>query len=418
MIERGVRRDGSRHSTLRIWAALALVALYPAASARPQLTAQRWDAVTIGQLLGYIDHVDRQGLVASDYGPQDVRSAVESGDPLRIEAAATQSFAVLARDLARGHISPFQRTSYFIASDRVEPAAIADVLDMALTRRDIGGTLDQLAPHDVQYRRLVAALASLPAGNSPQRRTIRINLERLRWLPRDLGADRLVVNIPEYTVHLYRGGDETAAFRVIVGKTSTPTPQFSTLVTGVIVNPTWQVPQSIIAESVGRLIRSNPAGARSRGYTWSYANGGLRVAQRPGPNNSLGQVKLDMPNPLSVYLHDTPSKDLFDKNQRTFSHGCIRVDRPLDLATMLLSGTGVTRGSLDLLLRGRQTQRFPLANPLRVYVIYQTAVADKDGLVHFLDDPYGLDPAIGALLDGGPSPALTARATHTECARV
>lgn len=414
MIKITDRRESGRLPRLGLWSALALAASVASSSAQPQVATQRWDAESSAQLLAYIGQIDRQGLVALDYAPDRLQLALSSRDAIRIEAAATYSFATLARDLAQGRIPPGRRGRYYIASDPLEPKAVADLIDVALAKHTIEATLDSLVPQNPQYRAMVTALARLPSGNTPERQALRVNLERQRWLPRELGADRLVVNIPEYTLHLFRDGREAASFRVIVGKPSTPTPRFSAQVIGVIVNPPWVVPQSIIHESIGKLIRTNPGAARAQGYAWTYAGGRLHVTQRPGPRNSLGQIKLDMPNPYTVYLHDTPSKALFDKEQRTFSHGCMRVDRPADLATMLLSATGINRPALNQMLEGRSTRRLPLDRPLPVYVIYQTVVADANGAIRYLSDTYRLDSGIAAQLSGN-APALSASATLTEC---
>jgi murein L,D-transpeptidase YcbB/YkuD len=171
------------------------------------------------------------------------------------------------------------------------------------------------------------------------------------------------------------------------------------MVTGVIFNPPWNVPQSIVAESVGSLVRNSPATARARGYTWSYSGGALRVTQQPGPQNALGQMKLDMPNPYTVYLHDTPSKALFDQEQRALSHGCIRTDKPFDLAEQLLRDAGWNRAMIDDAVAKRRTQRVALAQPLPVYVIYMPAYVAADGSVSYFGDPYSLNGAVNRLLD-------------------
>jgi murein L,D-transpeptidase YcbB/YkuD len=212
------------------------------------------------------------------------------------------------------------------------------------------------------------------------------------------------VNIPEYRLHVLADGREIASHRVIVGKPSTPTPQFSAQVTAVIFNPPWNVPQSIIAESVGRLIRNSPEVARARGYTWSYAGGGLRVTQQPGPGNALGQMKLDMPNPFTVYLHDTSNRELFDNERRTLSHGCVRTDKPFKLAKLLLPDGSWTQSRIDAILETRRTTRAALERPMPVYTVYMTAFAAADGTITYSDDPYSLDAAISRLLDDGAGP--------------
>lgn len=255
--------------------------------------------------------------------------------------------------------------------------------------KDATGSADP-SPSHFQYRALRAALAR---ETDPGRRgKLMLNLERWRQMPTDLGTRYLLVNIPEAVVRLVVDDRVERVHKVIVGKPTTPTPRFSANVTGVILNPSWTVPDSIIAESVGALVRARPAAARAKGYTWSRTAGGrLRVVQRPGPGNALGEVKFDMPNGYRVYLHDTPTKELFVADQRTFSHGCIRVDDPLGLAEYLLDGSGWNRARIDAAIGTRRTERIALAPALPVHVVYLTAFANPDGTVHLTDDPYKLD---------------------------
>lgn len=234
-----------------------------------------------------------------------------------------------------------------------------------------------------------------------RRRALLVNLERWRRMPTDLGPRYLLVNIPEAVVRLVVNDRVERVYKVIVGKPTTPTPRFSASVTGVILNPSWIVPDSIIAESVGALVRARPAAARAKGYTWFRTAGGrLRVIQRPGPGNALGQVKLDMPNDYRVYLHDTPSKELFAADRRTFSHGCIRVEDALGLAEYLLDGSGWNRARIDAAIGTRRTERIALVPALPVHVVYLTAFADPDGTVHLIDDPYNLDAGVSAQISG------------------
>jgi murein L,D-transpeptidase YcbB/YkuD len=184
---------------------------------------------------------------------------------------------------------------------------------------------------------------------------------------------------------------------VIVGKRTTPTPQFDAMVSGVIVNPWWDVPQSIVRESVGRQLRTNPAQPRARGYVMAAG----RIRQAPGPANALGQVKLVMPNPYSVYLHDTPGQTLFDEDVRAFSHGCIRVQDALGLAASLLRETeGWNRAHIDQAVsRGRPLQ-IDLRTPIPVYVGYFTAAAEESGDIVTFPDIYGRDgPVVASLTD-------------------
>ena len=165
--------------------------------------------------------------------------------------------------------------------------------------------------------------------------------------------------------------------------------------TAAIINPWWNVPASIVAESVGALVRGRPAVAAARGYRWTRDGAGhLSVRQAPGPGNALGRMKLDMPNPFSIFIHDTPAKALFARNARAFSHGCVRVDGALELAAAL---TGRSRADIDAVVASGETERIAFP-PLPVYVVYLTAVADADGAVAVLPDIYGEDEAVAAAL--------------------
>lgn len=363
---------------------------------------QRWDAQAAGALLAYVERLDSHGLEPADYAPAELERAIASGDPELLERRATHTFGEVAQDLAIGHIRPRRRGRYYIAPNTLEPDRVALLIDTAIAARNMPSVLNALAPQGEQYRALRAALARLGPDQLEERRKIEVSLERWRWLPRELGPRHLMVNIPEYRAYLSERGNETASHRVIVGRPQTATPQFSAQVTAVILNPSWHVPQSIVAESVGRLVRTSPATARARGYTWATDRlGKLQVTQRPGPQNALGQMKLEMANSFSVYLHDTPSKELFDREARTFSHGCVRTDKPLDLAATLLDSAEWTRAAIDAAIDARQTKRVPLATPVPVYIVYMTAVPGPDGTVRYLDDPYKLDAAIAAQLDDG-----------------
>lgn len=397
-----LRATASMRSCLHgIMAVLVVwLALFASAAALAQDPApQRWDRATAGALLAYIERIDSHGLKPAHYEPVQLERALASSNPLDLERQATRSFALVAGDLAIGRVRPGDRGRYYIAPNTLTPDAAARLIDIAIASRQVAGTLESLAPANREYRLLRQALARLDASQMAERRQIEINLERWRWLPRNPGTRYLLVNIPEYRLRLIDGGQDIASHRVIVGTTRTPTPQFSTEVRGVILNPPWHVPQSIIAESVGSLVRNRPEEARRRGYTWTSTGGRLQVTQRPGPNNALGQVRLDMPNPLTIFIHDTPNKDLFEREVRTFSHGCIRTQDPLALAATLLAGTTWSRAAIDRTVAGTTTTRAPLPRPVPVYVVYLSAVPGPDGGIRYLDDPYRLDAAVAAQLD-------------------
>lgn len=372
-----------------VLALLVAFAILPARAAAP------WTPAAAAALLDYGQRIDSHGLDPADYQLDRLRLALTLSDQAGLDTAATRSFALLARDLANGRVPLAQRRLSFFRGMGLTPEGTLDLVDRALGTNDVAGTLDRLAPWHPDYRMLRAALVGLPAGAGAERATVRANLERWRWLPRSLGERYLIVNIPEYSVRLIEGGQVAATHRVIVGKAATPTPQFSTSVTGVILNPVWRVPQSIIAESVGALVRTRPAEAARRGYSWTGSGASLQVTQKAGPTNALGQVKLEMLNPLSIYLHDTPSKALFDQQTRTYSHGCIRTEKPEELAARLLAGTQWTPARIAQTIAGGKTVTARLPQALPVYVVYFTARADAGGRLALFDDPYKLDAALG-----------------------
>jgi murein L,D-transpeptidase YcbB/YkuD len=360
---------------------------------------QRWTRPVAASLLTYIERMESHGLEPDDYAPDALRQAIRSGDDAELERQATQSFGLVAGDLANGHVPSAQRRQFHIARVSIAPARVAVLIDEAIATKDPAGVLGALAPADPQYAALRNQLDGLEAGDDIHRRKLEASLERWRWMPRDVPARRLLVNIPEYRLRVIADGAEIASHRVIVGKPQTPTPQFTAQVTGIILNPTWGVPQSIIRESVGSLVRNNPSAARARGFTWSNAGGSLRVTQQPGPGNALGQLKLDMPNPFTVFVHDTSNRDLFEREVRTLSHGCIRADKPFDLAALLLAGSTWNRARIAEVVGSRKTTRVPLEASIPLFTVYMTAFVMPDGGVRYFDDPYRLDPAVNRLLD-------------------
>lgn len=380
-------------------AVLWIVAMFATVAFAQDPTPQRWDRETATALLSYIEQIGSHGLNPADYRPGALKTAIDSGEAAALEKQADESFGLIAADLAVGHVSPGQRGRYYIAPNSLDPMQVARMIDMAIAAHKVAWVLDTFAPQNPEYAALRKALAGPDGRDAVKRTQLKVALERWRWLPRDLGNEYLVVNIPEYRLRLIEHGKEIASHKVIVGQVNKQTPQFSARVTGVIFNPTWTVPQSIIAESVGSLVRRSPGTARSRGFSWTSANGHLSVVQGPGPGNSLGQLKLDMPNPLTVYLHDTPSKALFDKEDRTFSHGCMRMQNPFDLAENLLANVGWDRARIDTVVASRVTTRVGLAAPLPVYVVYITAVPQAGGSILYLKDPYKLDGLVAAQLN-------------------
>jgi murein L,D-transpeptidase YcbB/YkuD len=221
-----------------------------------------------------------------------------------------------------------------------------------------------------------------------RRRTLAVNIARWLEMPNDLGSRYLLVNIPAFELTYWENGEIIDRRPVIVGTTRTPTPPLSATVSGVVLNPWWEIPTSIVRESVGALVRNRPAVARARGYV--VENG--RYRQRPGPGNALGQMKLVMPNPQSIGLHDTPNQELFTRPVRAFSHGCIRVSDALGFATLVLERDAEwDRDRIDQVIAAGRTQTVDLVHPMPVYIVYHTVDLDAAGDIRFHPDIYDRD---------------------------
>jgi len=236
-----------------------------------------------------------------------------------------------------------------------------------------------------------AALAA--ASNSRTEAEIIANMERWRWLPRDMGDERVEVNIPDFELAVVRGGAITHRTRVIVGKEQTPTPIFSDEMVEIIVNPSWYVPQSIIQKEW--------RGGVGAGYQVSYRNGQMVVRQPPGEKNALGRVKFVFPNDYAVYMHDTPSRGLFGASHRAFSHGCMRVDQPFALAEAVLGPrSGWSEARVKKLI-GPSERYINLSKPLPVHIQYFTTYVDESGRLVQRPDLYGYSARVRKALGLG-----------------
>jgi murein L,D-transpeptidase YcbB/YkuD len=227
----------------------------------------------------------------------------------------------------------------------------------------------------------------------------------------------VVVNIAGAKVYFVRDGRVALESRVVVGSRYTRTPVFRATMTHLELNPTWTVPASIVDEVLAqaaadpaymttqgmRLLNARGDTVPSRGIDFGRyrpADFPWTLRQDPGPLNALGTIKFLFPNPYNVYLHDTPSRDLFSREQRLFSHGCIRVQDPLSLAELLLNDPLLwSRARLEAAVAERDTRSVPLPRPVEVVIQYWTASADEAGVLHFYRDVYGRDAALLAALN-------------------
>ncbi|HSM53420.1 MAG TPA: L,D-transpeptidase family protein [Erythrobacter sp.] len=367
-------------------ATIALLISTAAASA--QANDSTWSSSDITTLKRWVDSAPLDALPRMSSTSFD--RAVAAGDQQSIDDEATMLALRLARAHLLGSATQAERAGWNIVdSDR--EIALEPMLEQAVEDDTLDTFFALLRPAHVEYSALKTALAN--ETDTDRRKAIVRNMERWRWMPRTLGSDYVLVNAARFEAGLWRDGAKAGTWRVIVGKKSTPTPVFNAMIDGVILNPWWEIPASIVRESVGALVRRNPALARERGYVWS--NGQYR--QRPGPNNALGQMKLVMPNRFSVYMHDTPNKNLFEEEVRAFSHGCIRTGDAIGYAATLLEGVK-TREEVDSIVASGKTTTVKIARPVPVYITYFTAVRDSAGAVEILPDIYNRDGAIRANL--------------------
>jgi murein L,D-transpeptidase YcbB/YkuD len=237
------------------------------------------------------------------------------------------------------------------------------------------------------------------------------NMERWRWI----GAfepSHIAVNIPEAQLTVHRDGQIVLTSRVIVGKPKTPTPIFRALVVGVTANPPWNVPTVIARHEILPKLRRDPD-YLAKHHMIFVESGGIR--QLPGADNALGSLKLEMPNQFDTYLHDTPAKALFARYARYFSHGCMRVELILPLASIVLTGDSTSAISqLQMAISTGTTLHLSVARQLPVYVLYWTAIANEDDNVSFLPDIYGRDRRLIAALHGL-QPQRLAELSGTSC---
>ncbi len=234
-----------------------------------------------------------------------------------------------------------------------------------------------------------STLAALNVPVASRIQQIAANLQRWRWMPTDFESRHVIVNIPDQTLEFVRDGETVMKSRVMVGKKSTKSPILRTQARTLVVNPPWNVPTDIAKRQIEPNVKKNPNYLASRNI--AFVDGQFR--QRPGPNNAMGTLMLDAPNRFDVYLHDTPGKAAFQNDDRELSNGCIRVQDMASLASLALAGSERTERLKDI-IASRKTTRLTLEDPLPIYLVYWTAMADADGNVQFRPDRYDRDPAL------------------------
>ena len=382
-----------------------------------------------------IQQAPTHGLMASDYAEAELSKLIDELErtkrnerdlPQRLAALdvkLTSAVLALGRDVALGTSSRAQA-----ARGRREPPNFAAILAETIAF-DPGAWLERVQPRHREYAALRRVLGQLrdeleqpEAGDGVplpdalpiehRIRQVELNLERWRWLPDDLGARHFVVNIPSFHLYARERGNTVLDMKVVVGKPGTETPVFSDEMETVVFSPYWNIPDTIaIGETAPAAIRDPSYLERNNIEVLSLSGSGtqrvdpasidwgnpaelerLAFRQKPGAANALGHVKFLFPNSHNVYLHDTPADSLFNKPTRAFSHGCVRVERPEELARYVLRDQ--TEWSQERIRRAMYSgteSHVKLKEKIPVHIVYFTVWVDDSGLAHFLPDPYKRD---------------------------
>jgi murein L,D-transpeptidase YcbB/YkuD len=407
----------------------AMAAFYAARNYAPLWTADGKLAARAKSVIAQFGNAAADGLDSADY-PVPAFGAATGPEALAdADLTLTYSALIYARHLATGRIAPGRVLVEVDYGDHAP--APADILKTLAEATDAGAALESFNPPHRGFVALKAKLAELrqiatrpepvepPAGKShrgkraesapgptlakpAQIELVLANMERWRWLPRDLGETYVMVNVPDYTLKVVHDHREEWHTKIVAGKPQTPTPLLSAQMDNVLVNPSWHVPQSIIKnEYLPRYGRDPNIFARMGLEVKRSHDGTLSVTQPPGAGNALGRIKFNFPNQFSVYLHDTPQKQLFAADKRAFSHGCMRVENPTKFGEVILhlamNGPAPDAQGLSALF-GRGERTFKLDDKPMVHLTYQTAFVDDAGKLELREDIYGFDERIRTIL--------------------
>lgn len=372
-----------------------------------------WSRANAAALLTYILGIEAEGLIPADYQPEALRAAIAAGEGPELDSAASKAFSWLAEDLRDGRTPMPARVQWFAVDPDRDNDPTSAIMERAVTSGDVKGTLDDLAPTYPDYAALKAALAATPKAQTARRNLIRANMDRWRWLVRDLGTLYLITNVPEYQLRLRTNTRIVRTYKTVVGKPGrTATPQLAETVQAVVFNPTWTVPQSIVVgEGLGASLLRAP---RSGYKVTRNPDKTLTVVQQPGDRNSLGRMKIDMPNPHAIYLHDTPAKQYFAQAMRAESHGCIRTEKAVELGmTMAILGAGLTPEQAVANFESGKYTKVPMTRTFPVYLTYFTVGQDTNGNLATFTDIYKRDAPVLASF-ARPREAKTTQRTSTD----
>src|SRR6516162_4381133 len=353
-------------------------------------------------------------VLAAIAGASDVAETLDSYEP------QTSGYRALKAKLADIHAGKIDKSKPAIASGPVLKVGMADERVPALRERlgvsGNGDTYDKALAEAVkkfQQQHDLAATGTLGAATldalngraQPDRVTdvIIANMERWRWMPHQFPDSYVIVNLPDFTLRVMHDGKLVWSTRIVIGKPEMPTPIMTADMKYITINPTWNVPPSIVHREYLPALAQDPTVLARMGLRVDYGPGGVHIWQPPGDKNALGRIRFNFPNKFLVYQHDTPDKYMFANDKRAYSHGCMRVQDPAHYAEVLLSlvrpGEGYTEDRVRKMFGSSETDiQFPTFIP--VNLTYQTAFVDDAGKLELREDVYGRDRALLAILKG------------------
>src|SRR6516164_7739162 len=353
-------------------------------------------------------------VLAAIAGAGDVTATLDSYEP------QTSGYRALKAKLADIHAGKIDKSKPAIASGPVLKVGMADERVPALRERlgvsGNGDTYDKALAEAVkkfQQQHDLAATGTLGAATldalngraQPDRVTdvIFANMERWRWMPHQFPDSYVIVNLPDFTLRVMHDGKLVWSTRIVIGKPEMPTPIMTADMKYITINPTWNVPPSIVHREYLPALAQDPTVLARMGLRVDYGPGGVHIWQPPGDKNALGRIRFNFPNKFLVYQHDTPDKYMFANDKRAYSHGCMRVQDPAHYAEVLLSlvrpGEGYTEDRVRKMFGSSETDiQFPTFIP--VNLTYQTAFVDDAGKLELREDVYGRDRALLAILKG------------------
>lgn len=415
-----------------------LIALKDDAAARDRVATSAWLMAAAHLAFGKLDPVAVEPDWTAVHRPLELAAVLKYalssgkvGHSLEQFAPVQPGYALLKTELARLKAVAATPVVMVPEGPALKPKMTGDRVTALQTRlvqlglmppeATITGTYDDITKAAVETWQLrneldadgvagAATLRTLNRGVEDQIAQVRVNLERWRWLPADLGQRHLRANIAAFEVTAYEAGLPVRTHLTIVGKAYRKTPVFSDEIEYIVFNPWWETPPSLARADKLPMFKKDPGAVSRLGFQildrsgaivdpasinwndYSAATLPFRMRQSPGPDNALGQVKIMFPNPHNVYLHDTPSRGLFSQRQRAFSSGCLRTQNPIDLSKWLLEGTaGWDSARVDAAVSSGKETRATLAAKVPVHILYYTVVPDGLGGVRYLDDIYERD---------------------------